>query len=323
MGKKAKKSSSSKAKVVDLLTVDKPIAGQAYGCFSFVSPENIIKQREMYFFEQFVKQWDINKSMEKFHQFLNFIAFKYKLQFEDIMTEFETFLKDERETIIQTSIEGDYKTFLDREEEDLQKKFDIAHNFQTSIRGFKARGNFATEEEAKLRAKMLQESDGDHHVFVGPIGTWIPWDPEPNKTGQVVYPLEELNQLMEEKQKNEALAKNAFEQRIKETKQKAIDENKKNASKYGGVVTQDVDADGNLIGVGINSTEKTFATKESDVISVADLRSELFEGDNVVVGKTDYGQSLLVSGPFATPKDVVTAATDAVIVDDDDDVAVK
>jgi hypothetical protein len=37
----------------------------------------------------------------------------------------------------------------------------------------------------------------------------------------------------------------------------------------------------------------------SESISVADIRSELFDGENVVVGKTDYGQSLLKSGPFA------------------------
>ena len=29
---------------------------------------------------------------------------------------------------------------------------------------------------------------------------------------------------------------------------------------------------------------------------------ELFEGENVVVGKTDYGQSKLISGPFASKK---------------------
>jgi hypothetical protein len=35
---------------------------------------------------------------------------------------------------------------------------------------------------------------------------------------------------------------------------------------------------------------------------VADIRSELFEGENIVVGKSDNGQSELISGPFATKK---------------------
>jgi hypothetical protein len=89
---------------------------------------------------------------------------------------------------------------------------------------------------------------------------------------------------------------------VKETKQKAIDENKKNAEKNGSAITQDIDAEGNLIG--ISTQEKALTTgnegENVDTISVADIRSELFDGDNVVVGKSDYGRSELVSGPFAS-----------------------
>lgn len=301
--RKQKKDRSVNPKYVDLLEVDKPIAGQAFGCFSFISPEKIIKQREMFYFEEFLKQWEMNKSMEKFHQFLNFISFKYKLQFEEVISDFETFVKEERETIISSSIEDDYKTFLDRDEEELEKKFNVKHNFQTSTRGFKSRGNFASQEEAELRAKLLRESDPTFDVFVGPIGTWLPWEPEAYKTGRVEYMEEELNQLAHEKKKNEEIAKNAFEQRIKETKQKAIDENKKNAEKHGNVLTQDIDEEGNLVGIGHTTTEQTFNSKEPESIYVADIRSELFDGDNIVVGKTDYGQSQLKSGPFAKKTD--------------------
>ena len=297
--RKVKKDGKPNPKYVDLLEVDKPIAGQTFGCFSFISPEKVLKQREMFYFEEFLKKWEMNKSMEKFHQFLNFISYKYKLQFEEVTKDFEGFVKEERDSIVNSSIEDDYKTFLDKEEEELEKKFNIKSNFQTSIRGFKSRGNFASQEEAELRAKLLRETDPNFDVFVGPIGMWLPWEPEAYKTGRVEYMEEELNQLVHEKQKNESAAKTAFEQRVKETKQKAIDDNKRNAEKYGNVVTQDIDKEGNLIGVGHNTTESTFSNKEADAISVADIRSELFEGENVVVGKTDYGQSQLKSGPFA------------------------
>ena len=296
--RKNKKNGSPNPKYVDLLDVDKPIAGQAFGCFSFISPEKILKQREMFYFEEFIKQWDMNKSMEKFHQFLNFISFKYKLQFDEVIKDFESYVKEERETIIKSQMEDDYKTYLDREEENLEKEFNVKHNFQTSVRGFKSRGNFPTQEEAELRAKLVRELDPDFDVFVGPVGTWLLWDPEAYKTGRVEYMEEELNQLASEKKKNEQVAKTTFEQRIKETKQKAIDENKKNAEKHGNVVTQDIDEEGNLVGAGHNTTERTFDTKDIDSISVADIRSELFEGENIVVGKTDYGQSQLKSGPF-------------------------
>ena len=150
--RKLKKDGSTNKKYVDLLEVDKPIAGQTFGCFSFISPETILKQREMYYFDEFLKQWEMNKSMEKFHQFLNFLSFKYKLQFEEVIKDFETFVKEERETIVSSSVENDYKTFLDAKEEELEKNFNVKHNFQTSVRGFKARGNFSSQEEAELRA---------------------------------------------------------------------------------------------------------------------------------------------------------------------------
>lgn len=294
-----KKDGRPNPKYVDVLDVDKPIAGQNFGCFSFISPEKTLKQKEMYFFEEFLKQWDMNKSMEKFHQFLNFISFKYKLKFEEVMKDFEIFVKEERETIIHSSIEDDYKTFLDREEDNLEKTFNIKYNFQTSVRGFKSRGNFSTQQEAELRAKLLREVDPNFDIFVGPVGTWMPWEPEAYKTGRVEYMEEELNQLAQEKKKNETIAKTAFEQRVKETKEKAIEDNKKNAAKHGSVVTQDIDRDGNLVGTGHNTTENALESKEPETISVADIRTELFEGNNVVVGKSDYGQSQLKSGPFA------------------------
>jgi len=301
--RKQKKDGSLNPKYVDLLNVDKSIAGQNFGCFSFISPEKILKQREMFYFEEFLKQWEMNKSMEKFHQFLNFISFKYKLQFEEVMKDFETFVKEERETIISSSVEDDYKTFLDREEDELEKKFSVKHNFQTSVRGFKSRGNFSSQEEAELRAKLLREADPHFDVYVGPVGTWLPWEPEAYKTGRVEYMEEELNQLASEKKINEEIAKTTFEQRIRETKEKAIEENKKNAEKHGNVITQDIDKEGNLVGAGHNTTEQTFNSKDIETISVADIRNELFEGENVVVGKTDYGQSQLKSGPFATKND--------------------
>ena len=291
--RKDKKDGSPNPKYVDLLDVDKAIAGQSFGCFSFISPEKILKQREMFYFEEFLKQWEMNKSMEKFHQFLNFISFKYKLQFDEVIKDFEVFVKEERDTIVNSSLEDDYKTFLDRDEDELEKKFNFKHNFQTSVRGFKSRGNFASQEEAELRAKLLREIDPSFDIFVGPVGTWLPWEPEAYKTGRVEYMEEELNQLASEKKKNETIAKSAFEQRVKETKQKAIEENKKNAEKHGNIVTQDIDSNGNLIGAGES------IANSSDNISVADIRNELFDGDNVVVGKTDYGQSQLKSGPFA------------------------
>jgi len=288
-------------KYVDLLEEDKPIAGQKFVCMSFVSPEKILKEKEIFFFEEFLKNWEFNKSMEKFIQFINFVSYKYNLSFEDLNKDFKDFVQEEKNNLSKSNLSDDYKTYLDNHEEELQKKFDVEHNFQTSTRGLKVRGVYPTEEEAELRCKMLREIDPNHDIMVGPVGLWMPWDPEAYKTGRVEYMEEELNQLMHEKQKNEANAKSAFEQRVKETKQQAIEENIKKAEKSGNTLSQTIDENGNLIGVNNVSTQE-FALGEQENISTADICKELFEGENIVIGKSDYGQSQLKSGPFANQK---------------------
>jgi hypothetical protein len=286
------------SKYVDLLEEDKPISGQKFVCVSFCSPDKILKEKQIFYFEEFLKKWDFNKSMEKFVQFLNFVSFKYNISFDDVSNDFKDFVKEEKDSIIKSSMDDEFKTYIDNNEEELQKQFDVAHNFQTNTRGLKIRGSYPTQEEAELRCKMLREIDPNHDVFVGPIGMWMPWDPEAYKTGRVEYMEEELNQLMSEKTKNESNAKSAFEQRVKESKQKAIDENIKNAEKSGNTLTQSIDEQGNLIGVNNINTQEV-ALKEQENISTADICMELFEGENIVVGKTDNGQSQLISGPFA------------------------
>ena len=49
---KAKKETNEKAentKYIDLLDEDKPIAGQKFACLSFISPEEIIKNKQLFF----------------------------------------------------------------------------------------------------------------------------------------------------------------------------------------------------------------------------------------------------------------------------------
>ena len=317
--RKNNKDGSPNPKYVDLLDVDKPIAGQSFGCFSFITPEKILKQKEMFFFEEFLKKWEINKSMEKFHQFLNFVSYKYKLNFEDVIKDFEGFLKEEKEAILQSSIEDDYKTFLDKEEEELEKQFNVRHNFQTSVRGFKSRGHFATQEEAELRAKLLRETDPSFDVFVGPVGTWLPWDPEAYKTGRVEYMEETLNQLMAEKKKNEEQAKTEFDKRVKETKAKAIQENMKLAKESGNKLTQMLAKDGETlvdakpkdllassdavesVGGGIWNAEDE---SSSVTMTVEEMRKELFESEDVVMDKnSDHGLSRLTGSNADIPKE--------------------
>ena len=268
-------------KYVDMLDEDKPIAGQKFTCVSFVSPEKIIKSRELFNFQQFLKQWDMNKSLEKFNHFLNFLAYKYNLNFDTISKDLQDFCKDEKDNLFLTTLEDDYKNFIDVNEERLDGQFGKEHSFQTSVRGLKVRGSYPTQEEAEMRCKLLREVDPNHDVYVGPVGLWMPFHPESYKTGRVEYLEDELNQIMQEKNKNEASAKVEFEKRVRDTKEKAMEDNKKKALASGNMLTQTIDEEGNLVSV-----------KDMKEISVADLRKELFEGENIVIDKkSDHGLS--------------------------------
>src|SRR3989304_5647810 len=65
-----------------------------------------------------------------------------------------------------------------------------------SVRGLKVRGVYGTHQEADNRAKELQKLDPDFNVFVGEVGKWLAWDPDPNDVQDSVYQEKELNDLM-------------------------------------------------------------------------------------------------------------------------------
>ena len=235
-------------------------------------------------FDQFVQNWDFTKSMSKYTDFVQFIAYKHTLKADDLMKDFTDFVKEEEVRLKSGSVSDDFKDFLDKNEDKLTAQFQKENEFQTSTRGLKIRGVYANQEEAEMRCKKLREKDPNHDIYVGPVGIWIPWDPDAYKTGRVEFMEEELNQLHQEKIKNEAKAKEEFDKRIQETKRKAIEENIKLAEKSGNKLTQTLNEDGNLVGVRetvdfesreVASTAKSGATPEP--IVSANIRDELEE----------------------------------------------
>ena len=275
---------------VDLLDEDKPVAGQKFACLSFVSPEDILKDRNLFNFEEFLKQWELSKSLEKYNHFLSFLAYKYTLNFETLSKDLQDFCTEEQPNLFTTNpLDAQFKTFLDQQETRLNDVFNKKHRFQTSVRSLKVRGVFPTQEEAEMRCKLLREVDPNHDVMVGPVGLWLPFHPEAYKTGRVEYLEEELNQLMHEKKHNEEFAKTEFEKRVRESKEQAMEDNKKKALASGNVLSQTITADGQLVSV------KDIGSLQNETSTVADVRRELFEGDNIVtdVKNTDHGLSQL------------------------------
>ena len=111
-------------KYVDLLDEDTPIAGQKFGCISFVSPERIIKQREIFYFEEFVKQWSFIAAGRAFESYLHFLTIKYNIPFADLIDDYNQFVVDEESELRNAlNVSDDYKTFVEKFDADLMDAF--------------------------------------------------------------------------------------------------------------------------------------------------------------------------------------------------------
>lgn len=272
------------SKLIDLLDEDKPIAEQKFVCLSFISPEKIIKDKNIFLFETFIKQFNFIKNAELLTLFSNYISYKYELSSDDLLKDLKEFSDGEKDKMYY-NIESDYKNFLDKNEAELEEQYVKEHSTQTSVRGLKVRGVFPTQQEAEFRCKILREVDPNHDVYVGPVGLWVPFHPEAYKTGKVEYLEKELNELMHEKNKNEEKAKIEFDKRVNDNKVNAIDKNIKLAQEHGNKLTQTINNKGQLVSIeNMNTQEKNLGVNAS----LEDIRNELFEGDNIVVGNTNH-----------------------------------
>jgi hypothetical protein len=144
-----------------------------------------------------------------------------------------------------------------------------------------------------MRCKILREMDPNHDIMVGPVGMWVPWHPDAYKTGKVEYLEEELNELMNEKQKNEKSAKLEFDKRIKDAKRQAMEDNIQKAKDSGNVLTQTLNKDGELVNVKDVVSSDNSLLKQGEMSTKEEIRDTLFNTENVVTGQTDHGYSEL------------------------------
>ena len=87
---------------------------------------------------------------------------------------------------------------------------------------------------------------------------------------------------------------------MRETKEKAMKDNEEKARESGNRLTQTINRQGELVSVkDMNTTERGLVGEGSDTVATADIRQELFDGDNVVIDhkKSDHGVSQLTNAP--------------------------
>ena len=206
----------------DYLDVDKPISGQNFYCVSFVSPEKILEQKDKFMFYHYERA--VNKKVSSMlDEGLTGLIDKSTdgtIDVTDVITlkkSVEKICKEYDLTFEQ--FKDKFEDFKFSNEDKIGEAFDKANDFRTSMRGVKVRGVYDTKREADVRAAVLQRQDPLFDVFVGQIGYWCPWDPNPQKIADIEYMNNDLNKLVKEYKSNEA-KKDMFYQEQKTQRQK-------------------------------------------------------------------------------------------------------
>lgn len=194
-------------KVQDYLDEDKKIRGQNYVLLSFISPEDVIANKEAYYFSRFLTQF--GKDMETL--FTGILA-KYPESKELIDT-----IKTNHGYISNaTEMNEQYKFFKSVNSTEVEAEYHRDNNFQTTIRGLKVRGVFDTLDEAKNRSEFLKKTDNKFDIFIGEVGVWCPWSPNPNDLQNQEYSETQLNTLMKKYKENMDSKDELFEKRRQE-----------------------------------------------------------------------------------------------------------
>jgi len=172
----------------DYLEVDDPVNGQSYVCMSFISPNDVIKDKEAFKVAKFLQSYakDTEKTFDEFYD--------------------------------------EYQNFQYKYQDDVQKDFDKEVGGLTNVRGVKVRGVYSTKEEAEHRAKKLHLKDQNFHVFVGQVGYWLPWNPCADKIEDEKFIDRGLNDLMEKYKENQGDRDMLYEEEKRQKISKAEEE---------------------------------------------------------------------------------------------------
>ena len=230
------------------LEADDEIRGQKYVCLSFLTPNRgILRNKDLFFFHKFLEFYamdykvratesfvlgematvqnalsdvemllvntDFNDPSGNPHQIAKDLAEKISLArgrlSQKVAGDIEAHVKENLQDFKESSIVESYEKWMVVNRQRLEDEFHKLNNFQTTLHGLKVRGVYSTMEQASDRAKKLNKKDPYFNVFVGEVGEWLPWDPEPDDVADSSYQNDELNKLMQAYREN-AAKKDAF-----------------------------------------------------------------------------------------------------------------
>jgi hypothetical protein len=189
----------------EFLEDDPELTGQKFCLLSFLSPEKVLADKNIFFFHKFVQNYEFSLrilSLEKFlvstiqginskldEQAAEFdkrdlsgvadICRAARVRVDTTIDSLEKYVKESQASLKESSLKEQYDDYMFKNREKLEDEFFTKNDFRTSVRGLKVRGVYATQSEAELRSKKLQRMDPLHNIYVGEIGKWLPWDPSP------------------------------------------------------------------------------------------------------------------------------------------------
>lgn len=181
----------------DYLEQDPALRGQKYTCVSFISPEDVIRNKEIYFFNKY-----INFFSNDLTQFFSNLKEKFTNDSHIVnmvqgLEERYSYLFDESE------LQSSFEYFKSSNADTLESEYLEKNNFQTTIRGLKIRGTFDTLVEAQNQALNIKKFDKLFDVYVAEVGCWCPWSPTPEEIQNVEYAETQLNTLMKKYKENQ------------------------------------------------------------------------------------------------------------------------
>ena len=196
-------------KEMDFLEQDEPIRGQAYACISFISPEEVVKKKEIFQLQSFVKAMaqDVDGLLS---------ALTEKYAGEEFVQDMVGSIRERYAYLTKPDeMQMEFNNYVATNAPRLDRDFQAVAGFQTNIRGFKLRGSYETYEEARARAAKISSKDNSVDVFVAQVGTWCPFAPNASEIEDCEYAETQLNTLMKD-YKDNLNKKEEFFQRRKE-----------------------------------------------------------------------------------------------------------
>lgn len=257
----------------DYLLEDAELPSQKVVLLSFLSPEKVLANKDIFMFKKFLANYALQWKTVKLEQWMaeQFRTVNAKLETlagnsesktkEEVVEEmkasllrpdlfvesYQAYVKENLAEMKTQKLQEDYDDFLFANSAKLEEEFFALNEFRTTMRGIKVRGVFATEAEAAIRAKRLQKSDPSFNIYLGSVGKWMAWEPDPNKVGESEYANDELNSLMKKYRENEE-ARDQFYTEQKRQKQGVVSVTEPSASASAGAGAGETSYEGMFAG---------------------------------------------------------------------------